>query len=575
MNNRKSIHLLILGALCVTLINTRMFVQPTLVAFFFFSIITCVTAITVGAGLLLKKHTSFSYPVHLALLHAMGVYIALHGLITHSWNIISNYWLAAILYYTCVHIIYEKRNTGQEANSILIKGIVWIGFAEGLIVLMQAIRIIPSWSSALIATGTWSNPNVTAIYLAISLHFFFYAISLASKKRALVVMTVVVMIALLLLRCRTAFLVALSAIGMHYWPALQHWRSSVKSVLTKVAVSLLVLAAFVFMIAVFVNMKDGSASGRMLIYKNSLAMVLNQPWKGSGFGLFEKAYNLYVVEHGFRSGGYINIAYNDFIEIWAEGGLVALILWSAFLITYSLWAFRRKYSLFPVMALVIIQSVNFAFQAAPVFALLLMSMACPLPVNARHKQVSKTSVPGETQFLFPKNIVILGMLLALMIGISQIKVTKALHQLNEITASKGTTYISKLKQLETTLNDQTCFHEKFGDAWLAKGNPQKANEEYRKALETSARPPVLVKYGYSFQVQNNYDSSLYYYRIAQKIEPFKFITRLIILRMYEQKRDTLNIKAEAEDILNMPVKIESDRVDHIKQYAQNILSKIK
>ena len=73
--------------------------------------------------------------------------------------------------------------------------------------------------------------------------------------------------------------------------------------------------------------------------------------------------------------------------------------------------------------------------------------------------------------------------------------------------------------------------------------------------------------------QNNYDSSIYFYKLVQNMEPYKISPRMSILKLYQQKGDISNVTRTAREIVNMPVKIVSEKAIKIRAYAMSLLNK--
>jgi tetratricopeptide (TPR) repeat protein len=306
-----------------------------------------------------------------------------------------------------------------------------------------------------------------------------------------------------------------------------------------------------------------------------MSLIAESPVTGHGFGLFEKSYNEHVAHAGLPSNGYIKMAYNDFIELSVEGGLIAAFLWLAFIFSYFLYSRKNNYSLFPLIALVAIQLSNFVFQAVPVFALLIVYLALPTPYSALSTESSMIKKSRGLLSSKVKPISISMAIIAFALLVHQVRFANAFYKTDKIEKQYTPTLsIPEYKKLEPALEGHAYLHEKLGDSYMKTKKIHKALNEFTTALGTMYTPELLVKSGFCYQLQNKYDSSLYYYRLAHNIEPFKFATQHLILRLYEQKKDTGNIIKTATTIVNMPVKVENPRAYQLKTYAQNTINKI-
>ena len=79
---------------------------------------------------------------------------------------------------------------------------------------------------------------------------------------------------------------------------------------------------------------------RVTYWKAASGMIRDNPWLGIGWGAFEKAYPRYMIMGGYP----VKLAHNDYMQVWAETGIVGLNafvgLWLVFL--YSFWRKLRS-----------------------------------------------------------------------------------------------------------------------------------------------------------------------------------------------------------------------------------------
>jgi hypothetical protein len=102
-----------------------------------------------------------------------------------------------------------------------------------------------------------------------------------------------------------------------------------------------------------------------------------------------------------------------------------------------------------------------------------------------------------------------------------------------------------------------------------------ALDEYLKALETRCDPELFLKSGFCYQAGLQYDSSEYYYTIVKKMQPHKLGPRFYLLKLYEQKKDSISAKNMAIEIVKLPVKVRNRKAVQIKKYAKTVLDSLK
>jgi len=173
-------------------------------------------------------------------------------------------------------------------------GITIIASFESLYCLMQYLGFSESRSIYYKVTGSWNNPNVTAIFLALTVPFFLYLLRHKYKKIMLVGL-VLLLAALLLLKCRTAFIGTVLSMIVYYSLEYQFtdWAKNKKNSTSAKALLVVGLIIIIPVCSYLYNAKKDSADGRKFIWKLSAQMIPEKLLTGYGYGYFEKEYNLY------------------------------------------------------------------------------------------------------------------------------------------------------------------------------------------------------------------------------------------------------------------------------------------
>jgi O-antigen ligase len=90
---------------------------------------------------------------------------------------------------------------------------------------------------------------------------------------------------------------------------------------------------------------------RVAIWKTTWHIIVHNPWLGIGFGNFTLEYVRQIVPSlvadphlGAYAGAFTNEAHNEYLQVWAEGGIVALGLYGAMLLAF----FARAHRLYRV-----------------------------------------------------------------------------------------------------------------------------------------------------------------------------------------------------------------------------------
>jgi O-antigen polymerase len=572
----KIILLILLLGIGVSLINADTFGDPSLFSYFFYSIMVSV----LGIGALFFGGLSFRFKITLPVLFflLLSLYIFLHGVVNGSLWLTHYYWLinATLL---LVANSWTVRIDSKQLLPLLLKGILLFALIESVVVIMQAVNILPVVNKYFSVTGTWINPNVTAMFLAMGLFSInsdnYLGITKTKYSKILPVIVLLIIIsAIVLLRCRSAYIITLIFLLMYSWQYVKKHLSQFTKLNTKYLFAFFVTIILFISIPLSFYFKQASTTGRLLIWKNCLQLIATKPLTGFGFGQFEKEYNLFVANNNLPSNDHVFMPYNDFLELAVEGGLVAVVLWSSFLVSL-LYSFRKnKPAILIVLCFIIIQLTNFGFQAIPVFALFLLYGGC-LPIN--YSLTSNKNMPPKKLTIIPISIVsytfLIGQLLLLYKLFSIARDFKQSTIISEQYTPQQAT--EEYELLSNTLHFSSSYHEKYADAFFKNNNYAAAKNQLLQALQTSSNPNVLGKIGWCYGKQQQYDSAAYYFKIIEKLQPYKFAPRMAMLQLYQQQKDTIMIKQKAQELINMPVKIPSAEVSKMKEYANKIMNDIK
>lgn len=153
--------------------------------------------------LLTRKELHFVGVIPIALI-LYGIYILVHGLwIMKNFNAYHEYLIISYILAICLPILIEK-----EIITNILKTITIIASIEALICTLQFLKLTPSLNKYFNITGTLGNPNITAMFLAMALCLVPYVVkrSKPASSRIIVLGAVVIVFALILLKCRTAWI---------------------------------------------------------------------------------------------------------------------------------------------------------------------------------------------------------------------------------------------------------------------------------------------------------------------------------------------------------------------------------
>ncbi len=249
--------------------------------------------------------------------------------------------------------------------------------------------------------GTLGNPNVLAIILVFTILSAIYILGethTTLSRNLLFAYIFVAFAEIVLTRCRSALLGCM-VIGFFL---LKSNRTPINRTIKILLISVLALAGSCFML--FVYQKSESLTGRLLIWQASFIKILEKPFWGYGISSFQRVYpdaqRIFLETN--PKPAYLQVAdnpkwaYNDFIELWLEGGvftaLAFLMLLSSVLYCFKLRkrviANRDKIAFLSVVVFFVLSVFNFAITAWPILLIFAISLAwcsslCPEIIQLR------------------------------------------------------------------------------------------------------------------------------------------------------------------------------------------------
>jgi O-antigen polymerase len=559
-----AISLTLVALIGLTLLNSNVFGSSSLFPYFLYCFFSGCLTIFVCFKVLLNKEIN-KIRVNLPALLFIGFcsLIWIHGYVSNRLVLPHHYWVSNALFFASCFVWFCFNEVKATSNWICL-GVVTLAMFETTIVVLQTLGVIETNNYYFLATGTWNNPNVIAIFLSLSLYAL-YLQTLFKAKLFINIISICICAAIVLLFCRTAYLVAITIL---VFANKDYLKTVIQNLpLKKNYLKVLLVTAVLIFIAVAMALKLTSSYARLDIWGKSIKLFIEKPFFGHGFGMFEKAYNEYQALHPSLSNRFVSMPYNDFLEISTEGGIFILIAWVGFLVSLFTISSKLYSDLFPLASsLLIIQLTNFGFNAVPAFLLIILYLALYLS-KVETKLLSKRAcvinkkalyLPIVISFFFSFNMAALG-------GSFYNKQIFTKKQLSQATVSE---YFKQSK----TLNGYSSFHETMGDLFLKFNKYEIAIKEYRLALETSQNPKTLTKLASCCIKTQKTDSAEFLFKKISKIDPSKLNPHFFLLQLYQQQNDSTKVYSQAQFIAQMPIKVRTKRAFEIKKYADSVLN---
>jgi O-antigen ligase len=303
--------------------------------FFFFSM-----AIIAAGCLLLQPSGIRHIRVVDSLLLLICIYVTAGALIGYRGIPPQSYWLLPALM-----ILYAAfRNSVADLAPYFLGIILLTGTLEAIYGNLQLYNVLPSYSSIYKLTGTFFNPAPFAGYLIMSFPIgvgvLLYRHELPKWLRIIAVINVLTIFVVLPASASRAALFAALVPIISLILAVPYIKQRLPYI-GNIVIGICIAGCLMF--SYF--MKKHSADGRVLIWKAGLQMISDKPLTGWGFDKFKANYMDYQGKYlgsatpaEKKLADNVQYAYNEFIHIAVEGGVIGLLL----LATLLLFLFRTR-----------------------------------------------------------------------------------------------------------------------------------------------------------------------------------------------------------------------------------------
>ncbi|WP_168199448.1 O-antigen ligase family protein [Pedobacter aquae] len=499
------------------------------------------------------------------------------------------YRLSALMFYVVGFYIINRQNI-----TIIFFAICVVATFESIICLLQYFKILDSQNIYFTVTGTSQNPNVIAMFLALSLPSVFYIYSFYKNNRRKMIGVIIILIctALILLKCRSAIIGAGFGVVVFYTLTLKIFKIyKAKHIIIVLFIGIGLLIPIVKYM--YLNKKD-SADGRKLIWNISTQMILDSPFKGYGIGMFEREYNLkqawmirneQIESDDLKNADFVKMAYNDYIETAIEGGLLYLLLFLMMLIillTTPFWKYENKEDTEPKIPLEaqnasyaaitmfsLIALFNFEINAIPVFLLFSFyasilsqnTLSVKLPNKVFVKHLDKPAL----------GFVLIVSFYILFWHINQskahLKNKKAADFLKEGKHKKAQETVETLK---LKLKVSESYHNNFGSILLAQEKYLEALAHFETAKKLTSNPSIYEKSAICNIKLKNRKDAIMNYEFASSLSPKTMNYKYNLLKLLLAEKQLNKAYKTATEILKMkPLK-----VTHLTKLYQNEAFKV-
>jgi len=515
------------------------------------------------------------------------LYVLIRGAFT-SYTPFLNQKILTTIFGAIIYISVKGLLTGEYKDLvryILLVGFLFSGFLQAIIGIFQYLDMYESYSHYFYITGTFNNPTPFAIYLsailAISLNTFLSSNSNSLLNKGIkyfsLITTAIICMVLIATMIRASWVASITIIlislqyRFHY---LKYAKQLLNTLLKRVlAISMLVLLLITMSYFLY-NVKRNSASGRLFIWKISGDIIKEQPIFGIGLNRFSAEYNNYQSRwfsnhpkdkagiNGLNAG-IVGYAYNEFIEIAVETGIIGLCIF-IILIFLVFKSFKMNGNLIyylSLLSIIITACFSYPFSSIPILILFYIFIS----IVSSDFSIVVVNVKLHNYLKYVS--IILLIIIPAYIWLYHFqrfqaerdrKMAYSFYQSNNIINAKELyEYYYKL------FSDNGFYLMEYGKVLALSNEVYKSNEILEKAITLSSDVFLYTNLGDNYQKLNNYKKAENMYQFAGNMVPNMIYPKYLLAKLYFKTGKINEFELLVNEIIEFPVKIKSQATDEM------------
>jgi tetratricopeptide (TPR) repeat protein len=326
--------------------------------------------------------------------------------------------------------------------------------------------------------------------------------------------------------------------------------------------------------------KADSTLGRVLVWKISASTPHGNRLWGNGTGYFEADYGKWQSDYFAASGGteseryvadYVTCAYNEFLEIALEQGVVFLLAFAGLFIFAFRQKNREKSSLTSgagasLAAIVVLMCVSYPLKITPIYLHLVFCLAL-LAVN---------TFKGVTYGGLPAKFALTGVSIAV-VAAGWINLY-GYHQLREgqkhVFSGQPKEGIIAYQKALPVLKNNGLFRFYYGSALAQVKEYEQSIEELEISIRKSSNPSSYILLGNNYQKMNQWKEAEQAYKTVVYMTPNRLYSKYLLAKLYMDMKEYGEAEKWAQDILRSKEKIPTTAAKEIKEEMKTLIQSI-
>jgi len=436
-----------------------------------------------------------------------------------------------------------------------------------------------------LTTGMFFSPNQLGIYLSLgflSTFFLWQKNNILWLKIVLGLCGILIFLGLCVTESRGAFISLLVAMGYYFsppQPSPKGREPKTKSFFNwKIYLGIVVLLAAGFYFFSVVNKnKTESTSGRYFATQQILKQITQNPF-GYGLNSFSLEYNKAKAAYfenntnweEMKNAGYIYKANNDFLELTFELGIPWILLFLFFIVLFF-WK-RGNCIETKIGRTMLICLIVFSLTTSIVTTPILLIIACISLIIILNTTNPKVIYEFKNRGIY--RFIGMGLSLSFVfVIISRINTENKLFRLYE-----GKMYLKSESQLQGYISKIDNKGEEFfmgGLTLIKNGYINEGFDYLQTGFERSGKPSLGRVLANGLKQQKKYSQAEQIYNYNKNVEPYRYEARMDLFNLFMETKQYTKAKAMAKEIIQLPVKIPSRKIEGYKRKAKAYLRELE
>lgn len=440
-----------------------------------------------------------------------------------------------------------------------IGGLMLCGVYETVLGMWQLVSGVSRHSQYLM-TGNFQNPGPYSAYLMIAAVIGWgWAHELAEGRLRTAVWCMTAFVLLLLpVTWSRAALVAVGTIALWLYRQ-KYWKYR-----WTVWIGVVVFAVGFYLA------KQGSADGRILTWTASLTAWWHKPWLGVGMGGFRVAcadgvaelYREHPTSWLFTSGGVTDFAFNDFLKVLVEQGLVGALLCVATAVLVMKKLYNASRPLFyGLLSLFIFSMFSYPFELLPYQIILVLLSA----FAASHVDEDEETIHRKLE-----RVMLLLVLVPIAFFVAK-EMQRRYETDKEVKMFSGMhheAFINDYYELKPLEMDNASFLFDFGKTLREAKRYNDSNAVFRQGTQVCSDPMFWVLIGNNYRDMQCYQEAEEAYKKAFAIMPNRLYPLYQLMGLYEETGNVEALRRTAREIMALQPKIKSPATEAMADSAR-------